>query len=129
MRYRSSRDAALLLGISPSRLARAIWDRRLDPPERGPGGAFLWDDADIQRASWLLRGRGADHVLAVKAGGGPSDCCYPAPTGSPRQGSPCGVAQQPFGTEMAPSGTVRHVGRSFPNTSIEEAQRQGDGNV
>ena len=67
MRYRNTRSVARLLKVSPSRLMRAIWDRRLDPPAKGPGGAFCWDDGDVQRASWLLRGRDADDVLGAKA--------------------------------------------------------------
>lgn len=60
MRYRSTRDVAELLGVSSSRLARAIWDRRFDPPTKGPGGAFLWTEADIRRASWTLLRRDLD---------------------------------------------------------------------
>ncbi len=70
MTYQSTRDVAKLLGVNPSRLAKAIWDNRLDPPEKAPGGAFLWTPTDIERASWLLRGRGAEDVnLADKIGG------------------------------------------------------------
>ncbi len=67
MKYQSTRQVAMLLGLNPSRLARAIWDCRLTPPERGPGGVFLWTFRDIQRASWLLRGRDADDVLGGTA--------------------------------------------------------------
>ena len=63
MDYRSTRDVARMLGINPSRLARAIWDGRLDPPAKAPGGAFLWTPDDIGRASWLLRHRDAGDVL------------------------------------------------------------------
>lgn len=64
MHYRSTREVARMLGVNPSRLARAIWDGRLDPPTRAPGGAFLWTARDVERASWLLRGRGAEDVVA-----------------------------------------------------------------
>jgi len=70
MDYKSTRDVAKILGINPSRLARAIWDGRLDAPERSPGGAFLWTEHDTRRASWVLLGRdfdGFDHGH----GGGP----------------------------------------------------------
>lgn len=60
----STREVARMLGVNPSRLARAIWDRRLDPPGRAPGGAFLWTPEDVERASWLLRHRDATDVLA-----------------------------------------------------------------
>lgn len=69
MSFLSSRQAAMLLGVNPSRLIRAIWDNRLDPPTKGPGGAFLWTDADLERASWLLRGRSADDLLQAGKGG------------------------------------------------------------
>ena len=63
MDYRSTREVARLLGVNPSRLARAIWDGRLDPPAKAPGGAFLWTNEDIERASWLLRSRDASDAL------------------------------------------------------------------
>ena len=66
--YRSTREVAKLLGLNPSRLARAVWDGRLTPPAKAPGGAFLWTKEDIERASWLLRGRSADDVLTTLAG-------------------------------------------------------------
>lgn len=69
MSFRSTREVAVLLRMNPSRLMRAIWDNRLDPPAKGPGGAFLWTDADIERASWLLRGRSADDLLQAAKGG------------------------------------------------------------
>jgi len=64
MDYRSTREVARMLGVNPSRLARAIWDGRLDAPAKAPGGAFLWTPRDVERASWLLRGRGAEDILA-----------------------------------------------------------------
>ena len=54
MVYKSTREVAEILGINSSRLSRAIWDRRFDPPMKGPGGAFLWTLEDIRRASWVL---------------------------------------------------------------------------
>jgi hypothetical protein len=61
--YRSTREVARLLGVRPSKLARALWDGRLEPPTKAPGGAFLWTDQDIERASWLLRRRDASDIL------------------------------------------------------------------
>ena len=61
--YRSTRDVARMLGVNPSRLTRAIWDGRLDPPTKAPGGAFLWTYDDIERASWRLRHCDASDVL------------------------------------------------------------------
>lgn len=46
-----------------ARTARALWDGRLKPPTKAPGGAFLWTHEDIERASWLLRGRDASNTL------------------------------------------------------------------
>jgi hypothetical protein len=66
MAYRSTREVAKLLGLNPSRLARALWDGRLTPPARAPAGGFLWTVDDVERASWLLRRRSADDVLDGK---------------------------------------------------------------
>ena len=63
MGYRSTREVAKLLGLNPSRLARAVWDGRLTPPARAPGGAFLWTKEDVERASWLLRHRDTGDIL------------------------------------------------------------------
>ena len=57
MIFRSTRQAAALLGVSISRLTRAVWEDRITPPPKGPGGAYLWLEEDIRRASWVLRGR------------------------------------------------------------------------
>ena len=68
MELRSTRDVARLLGIGVSRLARAVWEGRIDPPAKGPGGAYLWTRRDIERASWALRHRSADDVLLAEGG-------------------------------------------------------------
>jgi DNA-binding transcriptional MerR regulator len=68
MDLRSTRDVARLLGIGVSRLARAVWEGRIDPPAKGPGGAYLWTRRDIERASWALRHRSADDVLPPEGG-------------------------------------------------------------
>ena len=54
MDYKNTRQVAEILGINSSRLSRAVWDKRFTPPEKGPGGAYLWTEADIRRASWAL---------------------------------------------------------------------------
>ena len=68
MDLRSTRDVARLLGISVSRLARAVWEGRVNAPMKGPGGAYLWTRPDIERASWALRHRSADDVLPTEGG-------------------------------------------------------------
>jgi predicted DNA-binding transcriptional regulator AlpA len=50
----STLQAAKTLGVSHSRLIRAVWDGRIDPPAKVPGGAFAWTEADINRASHVL---------------------------------------------------------------------------
>lgn len=60
--FKNTREVAELLGVNSSRLARAIWDRKFDPPTKGPGGAFLWTEADICRASWALLHRDPDET-------------------------------------------------------------------
>jgi hypothetical protein len=69
MTYRSTRQAAVLLGVSVSRLTRAVWEDRVTPPQKGPGGAYFWGDKDIHHASWVLRGRDASDVLSKQAEG------------------------------------------------------------
>ena len=66
MDYQNTRQAAKRLGISVSRLARAIWDERFQAPTKGPGGAFIWTDDDLRRASWALLGHDLDEVAAGK---------------------------------------------------------------
>lgn len=56
----NTREVARVLGVSTSKLSRAVWDGRVDAPMRGPGGAFLWDLESIQRASWQLLGKSLD---------------------------------------------------------------------
>ncbi len=74
MSYYSTKEVAKLLGINTSRLARAVWDDRFLPPQKGPGGNFLWTDADIERASWSLRKRGIDDVLSRRKKQEASNC-------------------------------------------------------
>ena len=62
--FKSTREVAAVLGVSPSRLNRAVWEGRLVEPARGPSGSFLWSEADIRRAAWTLLHRDLDDVLA-----------------------------------------------------------------
>ncbi len=52
----NTRDVAQLLGVTVSKLTRAIWDRRVDPPIKSPSGAYLWTIEDLERVSWQLLG-------------------------------------------------------------------------
>ena len=64
--YRSTPQAARLLGISPSQLAKAVWDGRVAPPQKSPSGNYLWTQEDIEHAAWAL---GRHHILeSVKEG-------------------------------------------------------------
>ena len=63
MQIRSTREVAALFKCTPGNLIRAIYENRLDPPQRGPGGCYLWQRDDIIRASWQLRGRNAADIM------------------------------------------------------------------
>jgi len=54
MAYSNTRQAADQFGIKPTRLAKAVWDGRVDPPAKSPSGTYLWTLRDIERASWAL---------------------------------------------------------------------------
>ncbi len=62
--FNSTPQAAELLGIKPDTLQKAIWQRRVKPPEKGPSGQYLWTLRDIEHASWILLHR------AYKSAGG-----------------------------------------------------------
>lgn len=66
MPYLGTRDVARLLGVPPGRLAKALWDGRVDAPAKGPGGAYLWTDRDVEHASWVLRHRDASDILRAR---------------------------------------------------------------
>ena len=57
MQYFTTLEAARRLSVAVTKLQRAIWLDKIDKPQRGPGGAYLWDDAALNRASWQLLGR------------------------------------------------------------------------
>lgn len=70
MEYLGTRDAAEVLGVEVSTLSKAVWNRRLREPARGPGGCFLWTREDLERAAWLLRHKSYDVIQAEKAAEG-----------------------------------------------------------
>lgn len=51
MLYRSTRQVSKMLQVNTATLSTAVWAGRIAEPEKGPGGSFLWTDADIQRAA------------------------------------------------------------------------------
>jgi hypothetical protein len=65
MPYRSTRDVAKLLGVGLARLSRAVYEGRIEPPPRGPGGVFLWDDFAIRKAGWVLLRRDVADLLTA----------------------------------------------------------------
>jgi len=54
MSFYGTRQVAAMLGIKPQTITTAIWNNRVDPPQKSPSGQFLWTYADIERASWAL---------------------------------------------------------------------------
>lgn len=64
MDFKSTRSVAALLNVRPGTLTRAVWEGRVKAPSKAPDGSFLWLPEDIQRASWALRRKPADDVLA-----------------------------------------------------------------
>ena len=61
-----TKQAAAMLGVRPGTLTRAVWDERMPQPAKGPGGAFLWSEDDVRRASWVLLGRDLKDVAESK---------------------------------------------------------------
>lgn len=60
MTYRNTREVAQLLNVTPARLSRALWERKFEPPAKGPGNSYLWEDDDIHRAARALLRRDID---------------------------------------------------------------------
>ena len=57
-----TKQAAVILGVRPGTLTRAVWEGRLPQPAKGPGGAYVWSQADLRQAAWALLGRDLDEV-------------------------------------------------------------------
>lgn len=66
-KFFSTKQAANLLQLRADTLSRAVWLGRIPAPTKGPGGAFLWTEVDIERAGWALLHR------TVKVTGGASN--------------------------------------------------------
>lgn len=54
----STVEAAQVLGLKAGTLAKAVWDRRIPAPTKGPGACYHWTLSDIERASEKLLGHG-----------------------------------------------------------------------
>lgn len=54
-RFYSTRQVAGFLVIKPDTLQKAIWQLRVEAPQKGPSGNYLWTTKDIERAAWILR--------------------------------------------------------------------------
>ena len=52
--FYSTRQVAAVLAIKPGTLQKSIWQGRVEPPQKGPSGNYLWMLRDIERASWVL---------------------------------------------------------------------------
>ena len=56
MNFLATKQVSELLDVPPIRLQQAIWNGRMESPEKGPGGAFCWTSEDIDNASQTLLG-------------------------------------------------------------------------
>jgi len=65
-----TRQAAVILGLRPGTLTRAVWEGRLEPPAKGPGGAYVWTEMDLRRAAWALLRRDLGDMATARNGGG-----------------------------------------------------------
>lgn len=64
--FYSTRQVAILLAIKPDTLQKAIWQLRVEAPQKGPSGNYLWTASDIERTSWAIRRRDASDILSSK---------------------------------------------------------------
>ena len=51
MVYKGTLEVSKILRVKPATLSTALWSGRIQAPEKGPGGAFLWTTEDIKRAA------------------------------------------------------------------------------
>ena len=63
--YWSTREVAKKLGLNPNTLTRAVWDGRVNAPEKSPSGNYLWTELDVERASWALLHRAFEKQKGV----------------------------------------------------------------
>ena len=66
----STKEAARILGVPLTTLAKAVWLERVHSPAKGPGGAYHWTRDDLIGAGWALLKRDlSDRIDAVLAEG------------------------------------------------------------
>ena len=59
----STRAAARRIGVNRSTLSRAVWPGRVSEPARSHAEIFMWTEADLRRAAWVLLQRDLEDVL------------------------------------------------------------------
>jgi len=64
--FLSTREASVELGVGVDRLSRAVWSGRVEAPLRGPGNVFLWTEADLERAAWVLCRRALEDIRSER---------------------------------------------------------------
>jgi hypothetical protein len=52
--FYSTRAVAGFLHLKPDTLQKAIWQNRVTPPPKSPGGQYLWTIAYIESAAWAM---------------------------------------------------------------------------
>ena len=59
----STPEAAKLLGVTATRLRKAIFTGKVDAPARRIGLNYLWSHRDLDKAAWALLRRSVDSLL------------------------------------------------------------------
>ena len=61
---KSTKQVAGELGVKVTTLNQAVWQCRIDEPERGPGGCFQWQDENIAQAAHVMGKKVPEGVLS-----------------------------------------------------------------
>ena len=59
----NTKGAAELLGVRPPALQRAVWDGRIEAPEKF-GRSYIWRRQQLEQAAWALHRKPLDELLA-----------------------------------------------------------------
>ena len=54
MKFLGTREVAAILGVRPFVINTGVWQGRIPSPQKGPGGNYLWEERDIERAAWAI---------------------------------------------------------------------------